>query len=233
MSKVMPTSILIIGSTGPAGQAIAKELSDRPNPPTLHAFCRDPSKLKEDPAHNGMYSSIVKGDATIKDDLVRAIDETEVDTIIVAVGKGHYLGKQSIRTDNAKALISALHSDPRFDHIRVAVLSSQGAGPTKIVAGYGIGLLIGYMLRNVMKDHTKQEKLLRSNIGKNSLLIVRPVSLTEGKPPAKEIVEFGNTVKAPKMTIDRSDVARFMVKEMFNNGWGEAFNICGVNKKKY
>ena len=218
-------SILLIGATGRSGNEILKQLINHPTQPEIHIFCRDPSKLT--PEYHKKSASVFQGDARNEIDIERALTASNADTVIVAVGNGDNLGKTDIRTANAQAVAAAMQQ-PGMEHVKAIVLSSTGAGPTKIIVGMGIGKLIEHNLRHVLKDHDGQESAFLDNGLADRTVIVRPTSLTDGRANGK-IIDFGDKVKSPTIHIDRGDVAVYIVQEACNGSHGgKCVNITGA-----
>lgn len=218
-------SILLIGATGRSGQEILHQLMIHPSRPVINIFCRDPTKLE--PEYHKRCDSVFQGDARSSKDIERAIAASDADIVIVAVGNGDNLGKSDIRTANAQAVVTAMQQ-PGMDHVKAVVLSSTGAGPTKIIVGMGIGKLIEHHLRHVLKDHDGQESTFLDNGLADRVVLVRPTSLTDGKANGK-IIEFGDTDKSPTIHIDRGDVAVYIAKEACRSSFagGRTVNITG------
>lgn len=224
-SSKFQKSILLIGATGRSGHEILHQLLTNPTKPKVHVFCRDPSKLA--PEYGKKCASVFKGDARSASDIERALAGSNADLVIVAVGNGDNVGKSDIRTANAQAVATAM-MQPGLGHIKAVVLSSQGAGPTQIKVGFGLGKLIEHHLRHVLKDHDGQESTFLDNGLADRVVIVRPTSLTDGKANGK-IIEFGDTVKCPTIHTDRGDVAVYVAKEACNSSFagGRTVNITG------
>lgn len=112
----------------------------------------------------------------------------------------------------------------QFSHVKVVVVSSTGAGGTKIEIGFGVGVLVRYMLRHVLSDHDKQEHEFKTRMGsqKDRLLIVRPTALTDGKENG-DIAEFLATERAPTARVDRADVATWILDAVCNEGTDSYF----------
>ena len=231
MVNTKQLTFLQIGATGETGLAIGRKLAEHPSNPSLHALVRDPSKFSDVDRKN--YTSIVRGDALSTSDIERALVETNPDWLVISVGNGMNTKKQTTREDNAKAVAHVLKK-PQFQHVRVMVMSSHGAGPTKVIFGFGIGVLISWFLKNVFDDHTNQEKVFLSSPSiKNRTVIVRPTELTTDKPTGKIPTEFGNEQKVPNIHTDRADVAQWMVNEIYRKDGrfvARQANISSVKK---
>jgi len=223
-----PSSVLVIGATGGTGQQMLQQLYQHPQQPQVHAFCRSPDKLK---AHTKAYHSIQTGNAKSPQDLEKAIINTKADLIILAVGNGASVKKSDTREACTRAIVTVLEK-PSFSNIRMVVVSSQGAGTSKIKAGFGIGMLITYHLKHVLNDHTAQEAIVNgSSAVKSRTLVVRPTALTDDKPAAR-LVEFGDKVKCPSLATDRSDLGRYVVGRVFGDDkfGGVTVNITGMKQ---
>ena len=230
-------SVLILGATGRTGSAIIRQLSSSSNDssafrPAIHAFCRNKNKLAAEDATKCTH--IWEGDARKAQDLERVLVQSGADTVIVAVGNGDSVAKSDLRAANAQALASVLESNPSLDHVRVLVVSSQGAGASRIKVGMGIGKLIEYHLKYVLADHTEQEKAFFKTPNDPTSLhkrttIVRPTALTEDEPTEKSLIEFGDHVKCPTIKTDRADLAAWITREI--STWkhvGTTTNVTGM-----
>jgi hypothetical protein len=130
-------SILLIGATGRSGLESLHQLLTNSSKPKAHVFCRrDPSKLT--PEYQKRCASVLKGDARSVADIERAIASSDADVVIRAVGNGDNVGKTDIRTANAQAVATVM-KQPGMEHVKAVIMSSHGAGPTKVIVGLGIG----------------------------------------------------------------------------------------------
>ena len=192
----------------------------------VHAFCRDKTKL-----FNEVCSSIVTGNARSATDLERAIVATKADTVIISVGNGDSVKKSDIRTVSGKALASIMQK-PTFQNLRVLVVSSAGAGSSKIIVGMGIGMLISYHLKYVLKDHTGQELAFSSPDVKRRTCIVRASSLVDNKATGN-LVTYGDEVKGPSIETDRADLAAWIADKVcgpVEEFGGRTFNVTTGKK---
>lgn len=225
----MTSSILLIGASGRTGLQIIRAASTQPNSPAIHAFVRTPSKL---PARDtSLCASVIRGDALHAEDLSRALKSSGADTVIISVGRVD-VGPTDLREKSAEALMQVIKPGTSYDHVRIVCISSDGAGGTKIQIGLGIGKALSFYLRHILKDHDKQEEVLKRGLGDNSrqkrrLLILHPTGLTSDKATGN-VVEFGDE-KAPSSRIDRADLAKWIVGEVCGNGkrFGSAVCLTG------
>ena len=221
-------SILIIGATGETGLEITRQLVEHHSKPAIHALARDPSKLQ---SQKFKLAGIVQGNARDASDIEHALEVSQADWVIVCVGNGDNVGKNDIRTANAKATVSVLQK-PAFQHVRAMVVSSTGAGSSKIIVGLGIGALISHHLRHILADHTSQESAFAAI--PNRTTIVRATALTSDQATGK-VVTFGDTVKSPSIKTDRADLVAWMVNEICDGGTptmpkGGIVNVTSVKK---
>ena len=84
-------------------------------------------------------------------DLERAVGDTGADWVVVSIGNGDSIQKTDIRAASAIALTTVL-LQPQHADVKVAVVSSNGAGTSQIKVGLGIGQLIEYRLRHVLEE---------------------------------------------------------------------------------
>jgi len=142
---------------------------------------------------------------------------TNADSVVVAIGNGDSVAKTDVRTATAQVLVAALEQ-PEFQHVRVIVVSSIGASNSKIVVGMGIGSLLSFHLRHVLKDHDGQEAAFtQSPTVRGRTIIVRPTGLTDNEATG-HVVPFGDTVKSPTIKTDRKDLAAFVADTLYNGG---------------
>jgi len=220
-------SILIIGATGRTGLHCLRQLAEHSTRPSVHAFCRNADKLADE--DKDLCASIVEGDARNSNDLRRALIATSANFVVVCVGGGDSVAKDDVREASARALVDVLRRS-NFSHVQVLVVSSVGAGKSKITVGMGIGKLISFHLRHVLKDHTNQENTFASIMYRTT--IVRPSALTDNEPTGK-LVTFQDTEKPPTIKTDRYDLATWVTREICDEDMplgGRVVNITGVKQ---
>lgn len=222
-------SILVIGATGRLGKEIVTHLQSHNSKPRVHAFCR--TRPSDDWAQE--CASIQIGDARKTVDLARALEKTKASVVIVAVGGGDSVKKTDIRSASAETLVRAIDMTPNLSpNFRVVVVSSIGAGPSKIKIGMGIGKLLSYHLRHILADHSEQESVF-VNDGRlvDRTWIVRPTGLVD-KEGSGKVVEFGDTDKCPSSQIARSDVASYIVNRVCDESRGPVSGIVNIDTPK-
>lgn len=220
-------SVLVIGATGRTGLECIHSLSKHEIKPKIHGFCRNPSKFTT--KDKDVLTSVVKGDARSKADIEKALKETKANVVLVTVGMGDSTKKTDIRTASAEALASVLKK-AEYGHVRAMIVSSNGAGGSRIIVGMGIGRLIEFHLRHVLKDHNGQENAFRANPALlNRTCIVRPTSLTDNEA-TKKLIVFGDHEKPKTIKTDRSDVAAWVTTAICEQSvpGGTICNVTGV-----
>merc|ERR1712125_6645 len=161
-----------------------------------------------------------------------ALWETQANVVVVSVGAGDSVKKDDIRTKSAEALASVLtkNGEEEFGRVRVLIVSSNGAGGSRILVGFGIGKLIEFHLRHILKDHNGQENAFRSSpLLQTRTCIVRPTSLTDNQA-TKNLVVFGDYEKPKTIKTDRADLADWVTKAICDESVpGEKIvNVTGV-----
>jgi putative NADH-flavin reductase len=228
----MPTanqqSVLVIGATGRTGLECIRHFANHQTNPAVYAFCRDADKL--DDKDKALCTSIVQGDARSPADLERALTETHAEVVVLSIGNGDSVKKSDIRTASAQALVQVLEK-PQFERVHTVVVSSTGAGNSRIIVGGGLGTLISFHLRHVLADHTGQENAFNSL--RNRTTVVRATSLTENEATGK-LVYFQDRDKSPTIKTDRSDLAQWIVEEVCGGTkpvGGRVVNVTGVKEQ--
>jgi len=227
----MTPSILIIGASGRTGLEIIRSAAHHPTRPALHALVRTPSKLPQ--TESKLCSSVIKGNATSTQDIIRALTASSADTVVIAIGAAD-TRPSDIREKSAEALVSVVKPGSKFEHVRIVCMSSDGAGDSKIKIGLGFGKVLTHYLRHVLDDHNRQEAALKKGLGSDEgqqkrLLIVRPTGLTSGK--ARGRVMLSGSAGGPSR-VDRGDVAKWIVDEVCGKGshFGSAVGMTQAAK---
>ena len=207
-------SVLIIGASGRTGVQLIQQLTQRNfSKASIFAFCRDLTKI--DKHTLALCDGVYQGDAMVKDDLEKAINDSKAEVVVMSIGNGDNVGKTDIRTASAKALVAVL-SKPKYQQVKVCVISSNGAGGSRIRVGYGIGRIIEFHLRHILTDHTGQENAFRVASFKDRVMIVRPTALVDNQKEAGHYVIkiFGDLEKPPSIQTDRAVLAEWISKHI-------------------
>jgi len=220
-------SILLIGGTGRAGHEIVNQLIEHTSQPEVHLFC-DKEEAELHDKHQEACASVYHGDSSRASDILEALKETEANIVILSVdNRDKVVTKSEFCTPRAWAVVSAMKM-PGMGHVRAIVLSSFGAGTSRIkVRMMDYGRFIQRRRRNSLKDHSGQEAAFLVNKLNDRTVIIRTTDLTNGNPTGK-IVEFGDQDRAPSFRIDLVDVAMYVTKEVCEGLMrGRTVNITG------
>jgi putative NADH-flavin reductase len=225
MNTTHPQSVLVIGATGRTGLECIRHFANHQTNPAVHAFCRDADKLND--KDEALCTSIIKGDARSPKDLKRALAATNADVVVLSIGNGDSLKKTYIRTASAYAIVQVLKM-PQHERVRIVVVSSTGAGKSRIIVGGGLGKLMSYRLRYILADHTGQEHAFCSL--RNRTTVVRATFLTDNKATGK-LAYFQDGERSPTIKTDRADLAAWIVEEVcggINPVGGRVVNVTGI-----
>jgi uncharacterized protein YbjT (DUF2867 family) len=236
MSTAHQQSVLVIGATGRTGLECIRLFANHPTNPAVHAFCRDVDNLNKKDKDldtsvvQGFCTSIVQGDARNPKDLERALAETHADVVVLSTGNGDSVRKSYSRTASAHAIVQVLEK-PQFEHVHTIVVSSVGAGNSRIIVGGGLGKLISLHLRHVLADHTGQEHAFQSL--RNRTTVVRATHLTDDMATGK-LALFEDREKPPSIKTDRADLAAWIVDEVCGGTKlirGRVVNVTGIKEQ--
>lgn len=194
-------NVLVFGASGATGREVVLQALDHGH--SVRAFVRDPDKFEIKRAK----LTLMVGDVTEYVSVERAV--RNIDAVASALGSGNSLGSHPALTDGVQNIVRAMeHAGSR----RLVYMSMLGVGGS----GKQLGIVDRYivlplLLRNVMKDHAREEGLIqRSTL---DWVIVRPARLTNG--PSTRRYRSGEDVRERTLlaSISRADVADFMVKQ--------------------
>lgn len=220
-------SVLIIGATGALGLQLLRHLASEPSV-TVSALARNPSKFSD--SDKRLCNTITTGNARNAQDIEKALVESKANYVILATGNGEDTSKSDTREKTGEAL-AAVVSKPNFSNVKVVIMSSHGAAETKIIVGFGIGMMISHHLRHVLADHTNQEAFFAGGSLAQRTLIVRPTALTDNKG-GQTLVEFNGLKKGPSISADRSDVAAWVTEEIMKSPASfKGRKVCLTNAK--
>lgn len=228
MAETSPKSVLVIGATGGSGQAMLRALQASHPGARAHAFVRTPSKLPSAIADG--CASVITGDARDARAVQAALEETGATDAVLCTGDPNPQAVTDVRTATGRALADAVAARLAASgaRTRVALLSSVGAGDSRIRLGWGVGTLMTAYLRRVVKDHSAQEDVLQKafQARPQDLLIVRPTGLKDGEAPAGVVVHGRDDFVKP--SVNRDDVAQWMIGQICGEGesFGKAIVLC-------
>ncbi|CAB9505560.1 nad-dependent epimerase dehydratase [Seminavis robusta] len=223
-------SVLIIGATGALGLQLLRHLAKNSRIEEVHIMARTPSKLHS--TDQALAASVQKGNARDSNDVENSLRDSKANYVILATGNGHDVSKSDTREATGRALASVLKKS-EFSTVQAVIMSSHGVAETNVIIGFGLGMLLSYYLRNVFADHENQEA--EFDRLKKRTLVVRPSSLTDDKAIGNldYIVEFDGIKKGPSISIDRSDVAAWVTREIASSKASiGGRKVCLTNAKK-
>lgn len=203
--------VLIIGATGNIGQHTIKEALKAGHQVT--AFGRSIEKITTE--HQQL--TIVKGDATNKEDLDQAMQDQEA--VILTFGApltmDTILHQPDLMEEGTKKVIASMQE---AGVKRLIGMTAIGAGDS---VGHGRfifrNIIEPVLLGRIMKDRTAQEEVIKA-AGLEEWTIVRPTELTDGETANIRVIENLSQEKEPS-TIARKDVGYFLAKLIDNKGY--------------
>lgn len=210
----MDRNIIVFGATGKTGQLICKELEL--NNLTYSVFVREQSTSK-------IENSAIKiktGNVLNAEDVQLAFDNESYSDVIIALGSKDLKGS-GIRSIGTKNIIDALNKTQSKSHIHA--ISALGVGESWTQLNWFGKLISNLLIKPTMNDHNEQEKHLMGN--SQPYHILRPVGLKDGA--SKGEVHVQNEGFLPSNSIQRVDVAKFLVKSLLENKTG----ISGICQK--
>lgn len=201
-------NITIIGASAGVGLETVKRALERNH--IVTTLSRSAIQL---PENKNLIS--LKGNALNKEDLQKSIKNA--DAVIVALGTGKSMKPTTLYSDFAKILVEIGKKD-----IPMVVLTGFGAGKSwDFQPNLFMKLFFKYLLKDVYADKTKMEEIIeKSDL---NWTIVRP-GLLKDKPLTEKYKIETQLFKGVKIgSINRSDVADFMVKEVENQQYKKQY----------
>ncbi len=198
--------ILLFGATGGTGKLVLDEALQ--NGHTVTAFVRNPAKLQT--AHS--HLTVVTGDVLQKESIDRCISGH--DAVICCLG-APAAKAGTLRSQGTKNIIESMEE---AGISRFICQTSLGYGDSEIVlkaTPFVFRKLIApLLLKKTFADHLFQEQFIKSS--KLEWTIVRPGTLTNGKPTGQVKHDFDYADPSLKVKVSRADVAMFMVSLLKN-----------------
>jgi len=211
----MNRNIIVFGATGKTGQHICKELES--GNLTYSVFVREESTKK-------IENSSVKiklGNVLNTEDVQLAFDNESFTDVIISLGSKDLKGT-GIRSIGTKNIIEALNSTQSKSHIHI--ISALGVGESWTQLNWFAKLISNLLIKRTMSDHNEQERYVMSN--SLPYHIIRPVGLKDGSSEGG--VHVQNEGFLPSNSIQRADLAEFLVKSLLENKIG----VSGICQKK-
>lgn len=197
---------LLIGATGPTGEAIVKQGLAQGH--DITALVRDPSKVVvSDPS-----LSLVVGDILNAQDVDAAMAGQEA--VICSLGTGVTFKHVTLFSDGTQHLLDSMQ---KHAIRRIVCITGIGAGDSRGHGGFVYDRVIEpTLLRTIYEDKDRQEALLRHS--KMDWIIVRPGQLTNDKATGRYRVLLDLTgVTVGKVA--RADVAAFVLQQLASDNF--------------
>jgi len=150
------------------------------------------------------------GDATIKADLLKSIQNA--DALIITLGTGKNMKATSLFSDFAK-LIVEINKENKID-VPVLFVTGFGAGESGNYVPWMVKMFLKYLLKDVYADKTKMEEIITNS--DLNWTVVRPGRLLDKELTEKYRVENKLFKGINIGGINRADVADFLIKQAEN-----------------
>ena len=150
---------------------------------------------------------VIRGDATNKADLMKAIQNA--DALIITLGTGKNMKATTLFSDFAK-LIVEIHRENKIK-VPFIFVTGFGAGESKNYVPWLVKMFLKYLLKDVYADKTKMEEIITNS--DLNWTVVRPGRLLD--KGLTEHYRIENTLfKGINIGgINRADVADFLIKQ--------------------
>ena len=211
----MNRNIIVFGATGKTGQLICREL--KYNNLTYSVFVREQSVSKI----QGSTHGVITGDVLNARDVQTIFEKESFSDVIITLGSRD-LKASHIRSTGTRNILDALHSNNSRSHIHA--ISAMGVGESWAQLNWLAKIVSNLLLKSTMEDHSKQEEYLKADTFPYH--IIRPVGLRDGKSVGE--VHVQNEGLVPSNSIQRADVAKFLVECLLENKTG----VSGICQKK-
>ncbi|MDV3777995.1 epimerase [Elizabethkingia anophelis] len=196
-------NITIIGASAGVGLDTVKRALERGH--TVKTLSRSKINL---PENNRL--KMQQGSATNRSDLEKSIENA--DAVIVAIGTGSSTKATTLFSETAR-LLTAIQSKYNTS-IPFIILTGFGAGESSNYVGFFGKLIFKFILKDIYVDKTKMEKIITSS--DMNWEIVRPGMLKNNSLTEKYRIEIKLYRNIKPTSINRADVADFMVKQAEN-----------------
>jgi putative NADH-flavin reductase len=193
-------NITIIGASAGLGLETVKRGLNRNH--SITTLSRSEIQLEEKNSLN-----TILGDATIKADLLKSIENAEA--IIVTLGTSKNMKATTLFSDFAK-LIVEIHKEHKID-VPFIFVTGFGAGESKNYVSWLVKLFLKYLLKDVYADKTKMEEIITNS--DLNWTVVRPGRLLDKELTEKYRIENKLFKGINIGGINRSDLADFLIKQ--------------------
>jgi uncharacterized protein YbjT (DUF2867 family) len=198
--------VLILGATGGTGREIVREAGARGH--SVVALVR--SKIS---AGGLAGAELVEGDA--RDEEVLSLALKGCSGVISSLGTSVSPFREVTLLSRATlALVKAMESR---NVRRLVCITGLGAGDSRGHGGFLFdNVFFPLLLRKVYADKNRQEDIVRAS--KLDWVLVRPVVLSNG-PATGTVRALTDLSGIYGGTVSRSDVAKFVVQQLTDDGW--------------
>jgi len=192
---------ILIGATGPTGQAIVKQGLAHGH--DITALVRDPSKVTVSDPHLHLFA----GDILNAKDVDTAM--AGQDAVVCSLGIGVTFKHVTLFSEGTRHLLDAMH---KHAVRRIVCITGIGAGDSRGHGGFVYDRIVKpTFLRTIYEDKDRQEELLRHS--DRDWIIVRPGMLNNDEASGKYRVLLDLTgITVGK--IARADVAAFVLQQL-------------------
>ncbi|MDH5446596.1 MAG: SDR family oxidoreductase [Gammaproteobacteria bacterium] len=194
--------LIIFGASGSVGHKLVEQALAQGHQVT--AFIRDKSKLQI----NASNLQIAVGDVLQIETVELAIKRQ--DAVLCVLGAGR---KGTVRSEGTRNIIQAMETTGVK---RLICQSSLGVGDSRGNLNlFWKYFMFGLLLRPAYEDHARQEQYVRQS--ELDWTIVRPGAFTDGVHTGQYRHGFSSQDKTTRLKISRSDVADFLLKQLFDS----------------
>ncbi|HEX6224812.1 MAG TPA: NAD(P)H-binding protein [Chryseolinea sp.] len=198
--------VLLLGASGRTGRYVVEKIIQAGY--ELNCLVRDHGKIKS----LSDKMTIFEGAAEKISDLEKAISNCDAIINVLNVSRNSDFPWAKLRTPptflsdvSRNVVMLAEKNNVR----RIVVCSAWGVAETKNdLPGWFRWLIDNSNIGYAYRDHERQEKIVRES--KLAWTIVRPAGLTNFKGD-QQIIESYNNIPKPRMTINRVNLARYLV----------------------
>ena len=194
-------NVIVFGATGSVGTLVVGRLLADGHAVT--AFARHPEKLA--PSHPALTR--LPGDATDPAAVSAAMRGQDAVVITIGAGKSR---TGTVRSSATRNVIAAMHAHGVKRLICQSTLGAHDSWGN--LNFFWKRIMFGLLLRPVLRDHERQEDLVRSS--GLDWTIVRPSAFVDGPETGGYIEDVPAAARKLKLTIPRADIAAFLERQL-------------------
>lgn len=196
--------LAVFGATGATGQQIVQQALEQGH--SVIALARNPERLPIQ--HSSLQ--VVRGD--VRD--LPAVEETisGADAVLSCLGRRPFRDKDAVWRGTRNIIATMKKLGVR----RLIVESAYGTGSSRTLAGAGLRIITG----TILKWAYREKEILEPDIAASGLdwVIVRPPALRNG--PRTGAYRAGDDLRlGVGAWINRADVADFMLRQLTSDEW--------------